>query len=131
MDAQGRTVHKAPAFRGSNLEEREAAVLARMEGAAALERDLRCHAFVLPALWTLLQEHVMAEEDVTALLAGSRFIPEDRMNLFASGFAAGFRHDFATALHLLVPQIEHALRAFLARAGVITASIDEDGIQEE
>lgn len=131
MDAQGRTVHKAPALHVSDPDERKAAVLAGMESAAALERDFRCHAFILPALWTLLQEHDVAEEDIAALLAGSRFIPEDRMEFFASGFAAGFRRDFAVALHLLVPQVEHSLRLFLARAGVITTSIDEEGIQEE
>lgn len=130
-DAQGRTIHKAPGLSSSDSAGRQSAVLDRMQRAAALERDFRCHAFILPAWWKLLEEHVVTEETIASLLTGSRFIPEDRMDLFAQGFAAAFRRDFVTALHLLIPQIEHSLRLFLASAGIIASNIDEEGIQEE
>ena len=82
-------------------------------------------------LMALLGEHVVEDSDVLDLLQGSVLVPEGRADLFALGFAAGFRRDLVMATHLLVPQLEHALRVLLRDAGVITASIDQDGIQSD
>src|SRR5207245_94359 len=39
--------------------------------------------------------------------------------------------DYLTATNLLMPQLENALRYVLDQRGILTSSIDEDGIQEE
>jgi hypothetical protein len=65
------------------------------------------------------------------LTSASAFVPSGRAELFADGLAAGFAGDFATSLHILIPQIENSTRALLDRHGAITSKIDSDGIQEE
>jgi hypothetical protein len=50
--------------------------------------------------------------------------------LWALGLHAGFTDDLAAALHLLVPQLEHALRSILWQRNVVTTSLVE-GIEEE
>jgi hypothetical protein len=35
------------------------------------------------------------------------------------------------ALHLLMPQLEHAVRTLLAQRGAFTSKVDDDGIQDE
>lgn len=44
-------------------------------------------------------------------------IQEDRRSLFVQGLLAGFRWDFPTALHLLIPQVENGLRKMLNDLG--------------
>jgi Domain of unknown function (DUF4209) len=41
------------------------------------------------------------------------------------------RSDLDIVAHLLIPQFEHSIRYILAQRGVITSSIDQDGIQKE
>lgn len=130
-DRNGRVVHKHPGLHTADPDEREQALEALMCRNADMVRDLTVHAQLIPALMGLLGEHVVDEADVLMLLEGSILVPDDRAGLFAMGLAAGFRRDMVTATHLLVPQLEHALRLLLKQAGVITASIDNDGIQSD
>jgi hypothetical protein len=58
-------------------------------------------------------------------------VPEGHEILYAKGLQAGVRGDLDLAAHLLLPQIEHSLRYVLAQRGVITSSIDQEGIQKE
>lgn len=130
-DRNGRVVHKHPGLHTADPEEREQALEALMCRNADLVRGLTVHAQLVPALMGLLGEHVVEEADMLMLLEGSILIPGDRAGLFAMGLVAGFRRDMVSAMHLLVPQLEHALRLLLKQAGVITASIDSDGIQSD
>ena len=130
-DRAGRVVHKSPGLFTGDPDEREQALDAQVARHADLHRNFTVQAQIRPALMALLGEHMVEDSDVLDLLQGSVLVPEGRADLFALGFAAGFRHDWVTATHLLVPQLEHALRVLLRDAGVITASIDQDGIQSD
>ena len=43
--------------------------------------------------------------------------------------AEGFRWDFSTALHILVPQAENGLRYLLEQQGVMPRSINQEGVE--
>jgi hypothetical protein len=130
-DCAGRAVHKSPGLFTDDPDEREQAIEARVSRHADMVRDLTVAAQIMPALMALLGEHTPEEADIAALLEGSVFVPEERRGLFATGLAAGFGRDLIAAMHLLIPQLEHALRVLLRDAGTITTSIDHDGIQSE
>ncbi|MGI4953974.1 MAG: DUF4209 domain-containing protein [Janthinobacterium lividum] len=130
-DRAGRIVHKSPGLFTDDPDEREQALDAHVARHADLHRNLTVQAQIVPALMAILSEHVVEASDILDLLQGSVLVADGRADLFALGFEAGFRRDFVTATHLLVPQLEHALRVLLRDAGVIAASIDQDGIQSD
>ena len=130
-DRAGRVVHKSPGLFTDDPDEREQAVEVQVSRHADLIRNLTVSAQILPALMALLGEHTIEEADILSLLEGSVLVPEGRDGLFAIGLTAGFRRDMVTAMHLLIPQLEHALRVLLRDAGTISASIDQDGIQSD
>lgn len=86
---------------------------------------------ILPALEVVLMEHRLREGDFIALAAGSPIVPKGREQLFGKGLFAGFDGDWASAIHLLVPQFEHMVRIALKHAGVTTTTLDANGIENE
>jgi hypothetical protein len=86
---------------------------------------------IWPALEVLLLEHRLREADFVDLARHSPIVPKDRAELFGKALFAGYERDYVTALHLLIPQIEHMVRVHLKQAGAKTTNIDKDGIQNE
>jgi len=86
---------------------------------------------IWPALEVLLLEHRLREADFVALARHSPIVPKDRAGLFGKALFAGYERDFITALHLLIPQIEHMVRVHLKQAGATTTNIDKNGVQNE
>lgn len=89
------------------------------------------NAFIWPALDSLVVEHRLREADLIELASRSPIVPIGRERLFGKALFAGFNHDFVTALHLLVPQVEHMVRYHLKHAGALTTHLDEYGVQTE
>jgi hypothetical protein len=50
----------------------------------------------------------------------SKFIPEDRISIYAMALNEGFRNRFTTAVHLLIPQIENSFRYIANQNGIET-----------
>lgn len=86
---------------------------------------------ILPALSTMSREHRFAESEFVAIARQSTFVPYGREELVGKALAAGYNWDFVTAIHLLAPQIEHAVRCQLRREGVKTSVLDDQGIEME
>ncbi len=86
---------------------------------------------ILPALEVLLIEHRLTEGDFVAIANQSPIVPLGREVLFGKALFAGYERDFITALHLLVPQIEHMVRFHLNQSGVKTTNLDSNGIETE
>ena len=70
-------------------------------------------------------------DDLKPYYEYNSFVPPGREWFFAKGIFAGLTGDFATALHLLVPQLENSLRDVLNQRSIVTSSLDSDGIQNE
>lgn len=133
MSRDGRVIAKRPAMSlgAEETEDDEIAIRAEMVRDYGILVSLVVQGDILPALEVLLLEHRLREVDFTALARSSPIVPKDRAVLFGKALFAGYERDFATALHLLVPQMEHLVRVHLKQAGVTTTNIDKDGIQNE
>lgn len=133
MSSDGRVVAKRPGM-GSDENEpagQEAVIWAETLKDYGIEVALVVQGSVWPALRQLTLEHRVTARDLIAVANGSPAVPPEREPLFAKGLAAGFDCDFVTALHLLVPQIEHLVRWHLKQHGVTTTLLDADGIDNE
>ena len=86
---------------------------------------------VWPALKTMLLEHRLREADFVGLARQSPIVPKGREGLFGKALFQGYERDFVSALHLLIPQIEHMVRFHLKQAGAKTTTLDKDGIENE
>lgn len=86
---------------------------------------------IWPAHEVLLLEHRLREADFVGLANQSLIVPKGRAGLFGKALFKGYDHDFVSALHLLIPQIEHMVRVHLKSAGAKTTNLDKDGIENE
>ncbi len=109
----------------------EAGLRPRMLRDAALYRNLTAQALVEPAREVIVGEHGLRITDFYAIARDSPLVPPGREMIFARGLLAGMHGDYLNATHLLMPQLEHALRYILDERGILTSSLDEEGIQEE
>ncbi|MDE2889440.1 MAG: DUF4209 domain-containing protein [Gemmatimonadota bacterium] len=94
-----------------------------------IEVDIK--GIIVPALEAMLLEHRFCVDDFIDLAMQSPFVPAGREFLFGRGLYAGCDYNFATAIHLLTPQIEHWVRLFLKQEGVVTTRLDEDRVDTE
>lgn len=87
--------------------------------------------YIWPAQEILLMEHRIRETDFIALASQSPIVPIGREHLFGKALFAGYDRDFVTALHILVPQIEHMVRFHLQQAQVKTRNLDSSSVETE
>lgn len=134
MDRSGRVIAKRPGMSPSDTPSEDDEIRIRSEmirDYSVVHVDFVVQNLILPAQEILLLEHRLRETDFIALARQSPLVPIGRELLFGKALFAGYDQDFITALHLLVPQIEHAVRSRLKRAGVKTTTLDSNGIETE
>jgi hypothetical protein len=131
LNEQGKVVARTPGQRLGDAETRQSAMRAAMLQHAAVRHFMLGQAVIEPARQAIVQEHEATAESIVPLLEDSPFVPEDRRVLYSLGLAAGFRRDYRTAAHLLVPQLENSVRHILASNGAIVSGLDSEGIQRE
>lgn len=129
-DASGRKVGVRPSILTDDKVEYERAITGLMEQDAGLRRNLAIHAHIAPAVRQVIEDHDVDQAHIAAVLNDSAFIPAERRELFYQAFEAGFRWDFSTALHILIPQVENALRHILEQQGVSPLNVDSEGVEE-
>ena len=86
---------------------------------------------ILPALHAINLEHEARLDVFLELATASCLVPRGRELTVARGLAAGIRLELDVAVHLLVPQLENALRVLLRLRGLPTGVLDDKGIEEE
>lgn len=132
MSRDGRVIAKQPAAGFDNAPSSDdPALWAQMVHDYQILINIVVHGDIWPAHEVLLQEHRLREEDFIGLASQSPIVPRGRARLFGKALYAGFDRDFAVAMHLLAPQIEHMVRFHLKNAGVKTSNLDIDGIENE
>jgi len=133
MGRDGRVVAKRPGMSLSDTpsEDDEIGIHAEMVHDHGIMVGMVVQGRILPALEVLQLEHRLRESDFIYLASRSPIVPIGRERLFGMALFAGYDHDFVTALHLLVPQIEHMVRFHLKSAGVKTTTLDSKGIETE
>ncbi len=128
VSRDGRTIARQPGMDSENNDDR---IHAEMVKCYEMQIRLIVQGRILPALDILLLEHVMQESDFIDLARQSLIIPAERATLFGKALYAGYDRDFITALHILVPQIEHMVRTHLKQSAAITTTLDPNGIENE
>jgi hypothetical protein len=132
MAADGRVTAFKPGGLTEDEKTREAAIQADMfHQASRIDWDLRARAYINVCREEILTEHQPSLLDLQFLVFHNPFVPPGHEMLFLKGIVAGFRGEFDTVAHLLVPQIEEAIRHVLQSAGHITSKLDSKLIQEQ
>jgi hypothetical protein len=133
LDSKGRTVSRSdrPRRKATGLAASDPTLWNRMvDDTVRIDHWMFAVGVVGPARMQLQLEHTPRVRDWWQISLNSQFVPPGREMLWALGLHAGFTDDLAAALHLLVPQLEHALRSILWQRNVVTTSLVE-GIEEE
>lgn len=128
ISAQGNTIARQPAADGDAS---GAALWADMVRNYKILIGLVVHSGIAPALTAMQMQHVFTIWDMEALCDASPFVPPDRATLVAQGLYAGYCGDLVQAVHILVPQVEHIVRAHLQHGGAITTTTSKEGIVME
>jgi len=133
MSRDGRVIAKRPGLGLGDAEsdDTQAAIWAEMVKHYGMELGLVVQGDIWPALEVLALEHRLRESDFVAMASHSPIVPKGRERLFGKALFAGYEKDFVSALHLLVPQIEHMVRWHLRAVGIKTTNLDKDGIENE
>lgn len=130
LDGAGRTVAILPSMMSTDPAQQETAIRGRMNRLADLQRKITVHAQIIPMLKQILDEHEIDAEKIAQLSRNSLLVPEDRVEPIVAGLLHGFKFDFSTALHLLVPQLENALRQHLLANGISPFDVGAQGVQK-
>jgi hypothetical protein len=130
MSREGRVIAKRP---GVNLDakDNEETIWPEMVKHYVMELGIVVQGDIWPALEVVRQEHRLKEFDFYSIVQQSPIVPPGRERLLAKALFSGYDNDFVTALHILVPQIEHLVRFHLKQVGVKTTNLDINGIENE
>ena len=130
VDDDGKVVAKSPGMIGDESDSDLALhhLIAEQEGR---RREIAVRGLIEPARHVFHSEHPLDERHLHLIAAATPFVPADRVALVAMGLARFFGGDFFSALHILVPQLEHSLRHMLKHVGVDPSTIKNDMTQED
>jgi len=130
-NALGKVIGRQSSLGASSPEEAEGAILDEMFDVASHSWNLHAVGVIDPARQQIKEDHEVRINDFRTLVINNPLVPQGREILFARGLHAGLLGDFVTSTHLLIPQLEHALRCVLEANGEVTSGIDPEGIQRE
>lgn len=114
------------------LDNMDEAIAADMIRNATMARGIICTGFIVPALDVVAFEHRYHLAFLRRMCLDAPVVPEGHEDLWARGIQHGLNSDFPSAVSVLVPQIEHAIRRLLKRANVYTLIVDDaTGVETE
>ena len=127
-DDDNKVVANSPGYIGNEADDDAIRpLIAQLE---STRRSLDAAGLIEPARCTIHAEHGLNLSDLQYLAEMSPFVPQDRTYLFAMGFTRFLNGDFASALHILVLQLENSLRHVLKLVGQDPSAIQSDMTQE-
>lgn len=129
----GQVVAKRPGFdlADPDAEGNKTAVRAQMVQTQTQVMGLRVKGIILPALEALKKEHRIPLDMLVQIAGQTSFVPPGRERLVALGLHYGFEEEWATAVHLLVPQLENLVRHHIKHNGAVTTVMDKEGVVNE
>jgi hypothetical protein len=128
LDNSGRVIGVSRPLLGNETEEE--ALIARMREGSNRYWQLAACGIVEPYLEQMMTEHAPALDDFLDFAAPKPFVPPGRENAFARGLRAGFFGEWFESAHILVPQVENALRLLLGSMDEIVYGQYESGVQD-
>jgi hypothetical protein len=130
VDEEGKTVKRLPSP-WENHSSQETIVRHAMIESANRYLEFFGANIIEPARYTIMSEHPLLHREFRQILEHSPFVPAGREDSWAAGIVAGFAGDIATALHLLIPQLEHALRVQVRLRGHAAVNMNASGEQQD
>lgn len=131
IDDSGRTVATRPSLFSESQTGHEEEITKEMYRHALFYKSLTATARINPFREQIIREHTMSVENLLPVVTSNPIVPPGRELIFALGLKEGFYGNFLVSSHLLVPQLEHAIRYTLNQYGIITTKYDQKGIQDE
>ena len=122
VDENGKVIAKSPGFIG-DIEDRDLALRYLIARNESLRRQYDVQGLIEPARQIIQSEHPIDRCDLGSIVEMTPFVPADRVDLVTTGLTRFFGGDFFSALHILVPQLEHSLRHILKLADVEPSAI--------
>ncbi|NET43525.1 DUF4209 domain-containing protein [Okeania sp. SIO2B3] len=115
----------------TQFEELKAAMEFEMYHTSASYQSIQAQVLIDPAREQINLEHSVELKDFFPIVSNNPFVPPKRKYLFAKGLYAGLTGDFYTSTHILIPQIENAIRYLLWKQSALPSSYEDKGIQNE
>ena len=129
VDEDGKVIAKSPGSLG-DAEDCDLALRHLIVQNENLRRHIDVQGLIEPARQRIQFEHPIDRCDLRSIVEMTPFVPADRVDLVTTGLTRFFGGDFFSALHILVPQLEHSLRHILKLYGVEPSSINSDMTQQ-
>ncbi|MEN4771337.1 DUF7380 domain-containing protein [Duffyella gerundensis] len=86
---------------------------------------------IKPARYTVMHNYPIESRHFDAIVSHSPFVPFGHEHIFSLGFARFWQGDFASAVFLLIPQLENSLRLLLMNSGRDTFKTEKEEVQED
>ncbi len=126
IDQAGRKKCIVPAFYNASPEDK----ISALEHEASKKYSTLAQVFLLRYMYLLQEKEEVPENVLRSILVENAFVPEDRIESFIKGLAAGFKLDFVTAIPILIPQVENAIRIMAENCGAVVYKTKTDGTEE-
>ncbi len=126
----GRQYTRRASFMSDDPKERKESLDTEIATAMAPQIEAVTRFCLIPAL----REVHCASRDLVALfniISHRPIVPPGRAEFFLSGIQAGLEGDFLEAAHILIPQLENALRFILEARGLVVTSLDSENLHSE
>jgi hypothetical protein len=128
LDRRGKMKVSVPTLDLQSID--STALLANMQVVAREDYELQAQIY----LQYIFNEMHRRKFDVTPyveeLVQNSYFVPTSRKKAFITGLLAGYNYDFISAVSILIPQVENAIRCLAEKCGDVVYNIDDDGLEE-
>lgn len=87
--------------------------------------------YIEPARQAIFDRFAIEHRHFSAIVELSPFVPRGHEYLFTLGFARFWQGDFASAIYLLTPLIEHGIRHVMLNAGIDTSKMKPNLLQQD
>ncbi len=130
MDAEGKLRGEINA-RHADAAPDDAQLKAQYHRILDLHRHTIVYGRIEPARRTVVTRFPVDERILRPIVRASPFVPPHHEHIFCLGIARFWQGDFASAVHLLVPQIENSIRYVLLNGNDDSSKMSPELIQED
>ena len=123
MLSDGRVSGKKPGA----MEDYEAHIWHKMLEQYSQEILIMTQGLIIPGLETFMNEHQLTVRDFVHIAQLSPIVPPDRHHIIGKGLHEGYQQDFASAISILIPQLENIIRYYLDKRGTETTTTTPEG----
>ena len=129
LDERGKTIARLPNLDHENPEKDKNALEAHMCSHLKEHYTLTATIFIGPVIKKIKSLSIDCFDICQKIVSDCFFVPEDRKEAFSKGLAAGLDGDYITALSILLPQLENAIRCLAEDLGGVVYGIEADGTE--